>query len=235
MPRALAIWTKCHGFDVRDVDLQKVELEHEALAQVTRADADGVERLHGLDGPLHVFPLVRSGGHDLLGRGPEVAVFVDVADDEAADLLRPRRGVAHVELPRQVVGQVGGAAERVLEGKLLVLLRHPRVVAVFDVVLEVGVVVDLVEGILLLLGGRFLRELGGLGLFLGLGLGLLNVRFGLFLAGLLGELVEERVLQELLVEDFLELEFRQLQQLDRLLQRRRHDQLLREFEMEFLF
>jgi len=44
------------GFDVRDVDLQKVELEHEALAQVARADADGVERLHGLDGPLHVFP-----------------------------------------------------------------------------------------------------------------------------------------------------------------------------------
>jgi len=32
------------GFDVRDVDLQKVELEHEALAQVARADADGVER-----------------------------------------------------------------------------------------------------------------------------------------------------------------------------------------------
>src|SRR5438270_114855 len=40
---------------------------------------------------------------------------------------------------------------------------------------------------------------------------------------------------ELLVEDFLELEFRQLQQLDRLLQRRRHDQLLGEFEVEFLF
>ena len=131
-----------------------------------------------------------------------------------------------------MVGQVRRAREGVLDGELIVLLGHPGVVAVLDVVLEVGVVVDLVEGVLLLL---VLGELGGLGLFLRLRLGLLDVGFGLFLLGLLGELVEEGVFEQLLVEDFLELEFRQLQQLDRLLQRRRHDQLLRQFEVEFLF
>ena len=84
--------------------------------------------------------------------GAQVAVFVDVADDELGDLLGPRRGVGHGELPGQVIGEVGRTRERVLDGELFVLLPHPaRVVAVLDVVLEVGVVVDLVEGVLLLL------------------------------------------------------------------------------------
>ena len=58
------------------------------------------------------------------------------------------------------MGEVGLLGERVLDGELFVILPHPRVVAVLDVVLEVGVVVDLVEGVLLL----FLLRLGGLGL-----------------------------------------------------------------------
>jgi hypothetical protein len=112
-----------------------------------------------------------------------------------------------------------------------VFLPHPaRVVAVFDVVLEVGVVVDLVEGVFLLLFLRldflrFFRFVLGLGLF---GLRLFGLR-------LLGGFIEERILEELLVQDFLELELRELQQLDRLLQRRRHDQLLAEFEVKLLF
>ena len=68
-----------------------------------------------------------------------------------------------------------------------------------------------------------------------LGLRFLRLGLGLFLLRFLGRFLEQRVLEQLLVEDFLELELRQLQQLDRLLQRRRHDQLLREFEVEFLF
>ena len=142
-----------------------------------------------------------------------------------------RRGVAHAELPGQMIGEVRRTGERVLDGELFVLLPHPaRVVAVLDVVLEVGVVVDLVEGVLLLL----LRRLGGLRFFLGLRL-FLRFRFGFFLLRFLGRFLEERVFEQLLVEDFLELELRQLQQLDRLLQRRRHDQFLGEFEVKFLF
>ena len=48
-------------------------------------------------------------------------------------------------------------------------------------------------------------------------------------------LVEDRVRDELLVHDVLELQARHLQQLDRLLQRRRHDETLRESQREFLF
>ncbi len=129
-----------------------------------------------------------------------------------------------------MIGEVGRPGEGVLDRELLVLLPHPaRVVAVLDVVLEVGVVVDLFEGVLLF----FLGRLGGLGLLGILGL-LLRVGLGLFALRFLGRFLEQRVLQQLLVEDFLELELRQLQQLDRLLQRRRHDELLGKFEVEFL-
>ena len=124
-----------------------------------------------------------------------------------------------------MVGQVRRTREGVLDRELLVLLPHPaRVVAVLDVVLEVGVVVDLVEGILLLLR----RRLGGFRFFLGLRL-FLRFRFRFFLFRFLGGFLEERIFEQLLVQHFLELELRQLQQLDRLLQRRRHDQFLGEF------
>jgi hypothetical protein len=79
------------------------------------------------------------------------------------------------------------------------LLAHPRVVAVLDVVLEVRVVIDLVEGVFLFV---FLLRLDLLGLLLGLvlligGLRLFGLRF-------FGVFFEERILEQLLVEDFLE-------------------------------
>ena len=47
--------------------------------------------------------------------------------------------------------------------------------------------------------------------------------------------LEHRVLDHLLIEKVRKLERRHRQQLDRLLQRRRHDQPLGKFEMKFLF
>jgi hypothetical protein len=47
-------------------------------------------------------------------------------------------------------------------------------------------------------------------------------------------LLEQRVLDHLLVEQFRQFERRHRQQLDRLLQRRRQNQLLNEFGVEFL-
>ena len=120
---------------------------------------------------------------------------------------------------------------KVSDEYVIVLLPHPRVVAVLDVVLEIGVVVDLVEGVLLFV--LFLR-LDFLLLVFRFGLLIRRFRFRLFGLRFFGGFFEERILEELLIEDFLELEFRQLQQLDRLLQRRRHDQFLGKSEVEFL-
>ncbi len=47
--------------------------------------------------------------------------------------------------------------------------------------------------------------------------------------------LEHRVFENLLSEGLFELQARQLQQLDRLLQRRRHHQPLRQFQSQFLF
>jgi len=46
------------------------------------------------------------------------------------------------------------------------------------------------------------------------------------LGGVLVDLLEHRILEQLLLDDFLKLEGRELQELDRLLQQRRHDDAL---------
>ena len=128
--------------------------------------------------------------------------------------------------------------EDVLEGDLLALLVLARVVRGVEVLLEVGVEVDLVEGVALLLGRGIaggsrprrrpprLRRLG---------FRLRDAPRPPLRRRLLLLLFEERVLDHLLGQDLFELELGHLQQLDGLLQRRRHDEPLREPEIQFLF
>ena len=65
-----------------------------------------------------------SGGYgpevrDLLDGGPQQAVLVEVLDDGVADLQDQLVGDGHVELPEQVVVEVGRLGERVLDGRQL--------------------------------------------------------------------------------------------------------------------
>ena len=128
----------------------------------------------------------------------------------------------HRQLPQQVVGERAGRRERVLDRRqLLDLRRRARAVAVVEVVAEEVLVVGVVPGVGLFGGG-----LVGFGL-----LGLLLFRR----LQLLGRhLFEQRVLDHLLVQQIRQLERRHRQQLDRLLQRRRQNELLNEFGVEFL-
>ena len=169
---------------------------------------------------------------DLLARDAQVAVRVEVAD-QVARRSRARRGSP----PTSRAARAGArkalrAREDVLERVLLALLLVlPRVVGRVQVVREVGVEVDLVERVAILLGGR-----GGVDRARAPPPAPGSTRCApparrrfLFL------LLQDRVLDQLLGEDLLELEPRHLQQLDRLLQRRRHHQPLREPEVELLF
>ena len=126
------------------------------------------------------------------------------------------------QLPEQVIGERRGRRERVLDRRqLLDLRRRPRPVAVVQVVAEEVLVVGVVPGVGLF--DRGLRFAGFSGLLL---LGRLQ---------LLGrDLFEQRVLDHLLVQQVRKLERRHRQQLDRLLQRRRQNELLNEFCVEFL-
>ena len=128
------------------------------------------------------------------------------------------------QLPREVVRQRGDGRERVLDRrKLLDLARDPRSIAVVEIVAEKVRVIGVIPCVLFL-GGGFR-----------VGVGLLYLGGRIHLLLFLGlRLLEQRVLDDLLVQHVDELQRRHRQQLDGLLQRWRQDQLLRQPHLEFL-
>jgi len=162
---------------------------------------------------------------DLLVGGAQVPVLVEVADDLGADAPDERVVAGVAQLLVQVVGQRRHRADHVLERQVLaVLLGDER--ALLVVVEDDGREIER-QVVGLALGGRRRRRVAaerlrrrrrrhvGRGV---LAVGLLR-RLGL-------HLLEQRIFQELLLDDFLELEGAQLEQLDGLLQQRRHDDSL---------
>jgi hypothetical protein len=194
------------------------DLQPETFLEVPRGDADRVERLHVLQRPLHVPDGPLPHGSDLLNRGDQVAIVIQVADDRPPDLLHAVVVGLQRELPEQVVGERGRRGERVLDWRqFLHFRRGARAVAVVQVVAEEVVVIGVVPGVGLLGGG----------------LGLLLFRLLLLRRlQLLGrDLLQQRVLHHLLVQKICQLERRHRQQLDRLLQRGRQNELLNELCM----
>ena len=119
------------------------------------------------------------------------------------------------ELPVESVFSIGG--------QLLDLLRRVGTIAVVEVIAEEVLVVAVVPVV------------GLLGLLRLLGLGLLRRGGGVGLLQVLGrDLLEQRVLDHLLVEQVGQLQRRHRQQLDRLLQRWRQNELLNELGVKFL-
>ena len=128
----------------------------------------------------------------------------------------------HRQLPDQVVRERRGRRERVLDRRqFLDLRRRARAVAVVQVVAEEVLVVGVVP-LVGLLGARLL----------GVRLVLLRLLGRLQVLG--RDLLEQRVLHHLLVQQIGQLQRRHRQQLDRLLERWRKDELLNEFGVELL-
>ena len=207
----------------RALEAQVLDLQRQALLQVARGDADRVEALDQAQRLLDVLDRPRAHRRDLVHRGHQVAVVVEVADDGFADLA-DRFGVGlERQLPFEVVGQRRAGRERVLDRRqLLDLLRRARAVAVVQVVAEEVLVVGVVPGV----------GLVGLGLELALFFGGRGHVGGLEVLG--RDLFEQRVLDDLLVEEVGEFQGRHWQQLDRLLERRRQNQLLCELRLKLL-
>ena len=142
----------------RVLDLQHPDLAAETIRKIESADPRRIERA---DEGESFFDFVQGRGHgprDLLFGDLQVPVFVDVADDEFANLPNFRPGRAHAELPVEVFRQIRLFGERILERDLFPLFVLARVVARLHVVLKVRLVVDFLERILL----RF-RRLGRIG------------------------------------------------------------------------
>ena len=209
-----------------------LELQHEALAQVSGAHARRVELLDdaehllgfgeriGLDrGRLRAIPCLGLGRvlfeqlvrplEDLFERGTEVAVFGDVAEELLGEELLARRQIEHPHLLAQVVDQILG-----LDRHRLYVFHRLAHVPGRDA--EVSAVVE--------------QDVFPVGLvvarFFGLGLRLLRHRHLGLLFGL--DQLEEGITEQLLLQMLLEVEQRHVEEVHRLVQARVDAQLLTE-------
>ncbi len=210
-------------------DLLDVHLEEQALAQVDAGDPRRIEGAHDGERLLDLLQGVAAllglpHRQDLFRRRHQEAVRVEVADDQLDDLALAGGDLRHVELPEEVVVEVGLAGEAVLDRRLLALLHHRRGAGALPVVAEVGVEVDVLHRLRVVDPVAVDRRLGGRGL----------LRLRRLVLGDVPGLLEDRVLHQLLREKRVELHAGHLQKLDRLLQRRRHHQLLRQLQGKFL-
>ena len=204
------------GLAGSSLEPEVTNLQQQALLRIARRHA---YRIEGLDEPQHPLDLSgrpRAHRGDLVDRRYEVAVLVQVADDGGPDLAEQIVARAERELPGQVVCQGTRRRQRVLDRRqLLDLPRGPMAVAVVEVVAEEVLVVGVVPGVLPIAGR------------LGIRIRLVDLRGSIRLLLLLGRnLLEQRVLDYLLGQQVDELQRGHREQLDRLLQRRRQDQLL---------
>ena len=189
------------------------KLEEETFLQISRGDANRIETLDQLQRSLHLLDGPRAHGCQLLDGRHQLPVVVEVADDRLTDLAYHRVIGLHGELPEQMIRERRRRGERVFDGwKLFDLGRRVGTVPVVQIIAEEVLVVLVVPGVGLL---RLLVRL----LFRG-GVDRLQLLCRHFL--------QQRVLDDLLIEQLGQLERRHRQQLDRLLQRRRQDQLLDE-------
>ena len=105
------------------------ELQQQAVGQVEGADARRVEGAHERERRLDVGVVLVAGGADLLARDAEVAVLVDVADEVGRDLADARRARPTSRAARsRCSGRPGGRVRMFSSGNSSLLLVLARVV-----------------------------------------------------------------------------------------------------------
>ena len=236
------------------VGAEDLGLHEQALAEIARAHADRVELLHDAEDLGRVFRVEAGLVGQLLDRQiggagavlaldaleVEVALVVEVADDQLGEATLAVAEVAHLQLPHQVLCTLAGRLREVLlDGReLFEAAAAGRQRGLEGAVLEELLPVDLLH--LLVLGalGHVDVALEALGLTDAFLDGLLGVqRAGARAVGVVAGagvdfvIGQDRIGVELLANLVDELEARKLQEANRLLQLRRHDQLLAQLEL----
>ena len=79
--------------------VEHAQLDQQALAQVARANAQRIELLHHGQRFLDVFHRVVAVLGDLLERDGQVAVFIEIADDDLGDFAHRLVANGHAQLP----------------------------------------------------------------------------------------------------------------------------------------
>ena len=210
------------------------ELDGQALAEVPRADAGGVEALHDRQRRQHVVAAGAEPQRDLVWIVAHVAGLVDQVDQVARQRPLARQAADERELALEVVLQRAAARDGRLDEVLVAVAAAALVADAAHAEAErrgvrrpgFGAVVD---------GARVAVEVGGDGSEPVAArraheverIGVARRRLRLLLAGHGGfalRLLEQRIALQLVLDIGGEIEARQLQQLDRLHQLRRHHQ-----------
>ena len=177
----------------------------------------GVEGLHEAQGLLHL--LHREGPHvgDLLEARAQEPVFLEVVDHRFADLEQHLVGGVHLQLPEQVIVEVRGHGERVLEGRRFDARRRSACRRSKPAPSPAYSSKNLSSSMSARGSSRSLRSSAVSWMHLLLGAGLLDRR-----------LLQQGVLRDLLLEDLGQLQGGEGQELDGLLERGGEDQPLGE-------
>ena len=216
-----------------------VQLDQQTLAQIARSDSGRIELLdtfeHRNDFVFFDFVLGGKSGQDLLERRDQHAVVVDAVDDRARDCEIALRHRRQVQLPQQVILQrlfssvAFGSVEVVVRTRLG---RRRRLKDVVPRTVDRQLFRHLfgervaVAGQLAKLFIRCRRSVSSSSPFDASAAAFVVIVFDEF---------EHRIRFDGLLNLQAQIERRQLQQADRLLQLRRHRQLLAELERERLF
>jgi hypothetical protein len=210
--------------EARSVRVELRELQRDAFGHGAGAHADRVELLDDPQDLLDLAGFSDDLGHErggnILEALAEIAVVIDRVDDRAADQQRTRIQVCQLQLPEQVVGKGLPGLVRQVQQAVVVATRPWRI----------GFGRRRLRPVLANLDGRFLAAF-----FRGI-LGSLLGRPGEFLQrqAVLGLLLglEHHVALERFEYLGLQLDRRQLQQADGLLQLGRHRELLPDTELQ---
>ena len=136
--------------------IERSKLNQQAFAQVARANAQRIELLHHGQRFLDILQRVIAVLGDLLERNGQIAVFIEIADDDFGDFAHGFIANRHAQLPSQVFGQALRRGDEFFERRLLddFVLAAAFAAAAVQILVEEGGDVEFVEGI----GGFGLRH-----------------------------------------------------------------------------
>ena len=210
----------------RVLRVNQLDLHDQAFLKIARGHAGRVEFLHHGKSFLDIIHRIVSRLRDFIERRRKVAVLIEVADDRVRDLTDRFGADAHAQLPREVIGQARRRGEELVERRFLdflVLAARGALRARVEVLPEERTEIEFIKWV-------------GCGSFRNFFRFLFEERFvGVAVGGdaILGQLFQNRIRHDLLIDHLSKLETVQRQHADHLDEARRQNLLLRQPEMQF--
>src|SRR5690348_3082964 len=206
--------------------IEGFQLEEQAFAKIASADADGIEILNDSESIIEIVLRILAVLCEFLGRGSEIAVFIQIADDAFGEFLDAFRADGDAQLPGEMIREATRRGEKFFErgpfGNFS-FLGLAAVAAGVQIFIEKTADIELVERI----GFRLFRDFFGFRFKEGF------VAVVVGLSGFFAELFEDWIGDHLLVDHLAEFEAVERENADHLDKAGRQNLLLRHSKIEF--